>query len=222
MLKKFIRTPFGLWFTSSLLALIITLIVRSMRWREVGLENLNGLESADAGPIFASWHEYVFCAYKVVPLPVVSLQSPHPDGKVLAYAFQKLGIQPVFASSNRNPLSGLKELASASKAGARLVISPDGPRGPARQMAMGPVAVAQLTGAPIIPILWSCDRFWRVNSWDRLRIPKPFSKAVRVIGQPIYLPPTSDKTAREAQRVMVEEQLNALVKTADEMMGVAE
>ena len=136
--------------------------------------------------------------------------------------FKKLGIQPVFASSNRNPLSGLKELASASKAGARLVISPDGPRGPARQMAMGPVAVAQLTGAPIIPILWSCDRFWRVNSWDRLRIPKPFSKAVRVIGQPIYLPPTSDKTAREAQRVMVEEQLNALVKTADEMMGVAE
>lgn len=222
MLKKFIRTPFGLWFTSSLLALIITLIVRSMRWRDDGLEHLDGLEKSDVGPIFASWHEYVFCAYKVVPLPVTSLQSPHPDGKVLAYAFQKLGIQPVFASSNRNPLSGLKELASASKKGARIVISPDGPRGPARQMAMGPVAVAQLSGAPIIPILWSCDRFWRMKSWDRLRIPKPFSKAVRVIGAPIYLPATSDKAEREAQRAMVEARINALVKTADDLMGVAE
>lgn len=102
------------------------------------------------------------------------------------------------------------------KAGRSAVITPDGPRGPARQMSMGPVSLAQLTGAQITLVAWSAQRCWRAKSWDKMRFPKPFSPVICTWSEPIDLPRTKSKAGLEQQRLMIEDRLNELVKTLDQ------
>ena len=107
-------------------------------------------------------------------------------------------------------------MAGQIKAGRSAVITPDGPRGPARQMSMGPVSLAQLTGAQITLVAWSAQRCWRAKSWDKMRFPKPFSPIICSWSDPIDLPRTKSKAELEQQRVMIESRLNELVKTIDQ------
>ena len=66
-------------------------------------------------------------------------------------------------------------------------LTPDGPRGPARCAAVGPVALAQITGKPIVPFCWATRRHWPASGWDRMFVPKPFSSGRFVIGAPLYV-----------------------------------
>ena len=93
----------------------------------------------------------------------------------------------------------------------------DGPRGPAMEMKIGTPWIAAMAGAWTIPITWAGDRVWRFKSWDRFQVPKPFSKAVVLIGDP--LPPIEKKVeAIEAFRVTLEQKMNELVLKAEEQV----
>ena len=94
-------------------------------------------------------------------------------------------------------------------------VTPDGPRGPARVAAMGPVALSHLAGKPILPVAWSASRFWRAPGWDGMMIPKPFSKGLFVIGDPIAPPATGEREVLESHRIMLEEAMNAVSNKAD-------
>jgi lysophospholipid acyltransferase (LPLAT)-like uncharacterized protein len=120
----------------------------------------------------------------------------------------------VWGSSNRNPLSGLRGLKRVLDAGDSVAITPDGPRGPARQSALGPVAIAQLAGKPIVPMCWTVDRYWRATGWDRLIIPKPFARGEFVVGAPIFVE-TGGKDSLEAARDQLERAMNAQADTVD-------
>ncbi|MEL0062177.1 MAG: hypothetical protein VW801_01530, partial [Candidatus Puniceispirillum sp.] len=91
---------------------------------------------------------------------------------------------------------------------------PDGPRGPARQSALGPVAIAQLAGKPIVPMCWTVDRYWRATGWDRLIIPKPFARGEFVVGAPIFVE-TGGKDSLEAARDQLERAMNAQADAVD-------
>ena len=80
---------------------------------------------------------------------------------------------------------------------------------------MGPISLAQLTGAPITIIAWSAQDCWRAKSWDKMRFPKPFSPIICKWSEPITLPRTKSKTELEQQRLLVEAQLNKLVSSVD-------
>jgi lysophospholipid acyltransferase (LPLAT)-like uncharacterized protein len=67
------------------------------------------------------------------------------------------------------------------------IITPDGPRGPRYEVKKGVALAAKETGAPIVPLSWTCNRYWELNTWDRMRIPKPFSKIEAIFGLPIHL-----------------------------------
>ena len=101
--------------------------------------------------------------------------------------------------------------------GAICVLTPDGPRGPARHMAAGPVAMAQLTGAAIVPVAWASARCWRANSWDRLRIPKPFGRGHVIWGAPIDLANMNNKHQQQANRQLLADRLNQLAAEADRL-----
>ena len=94
--------------------------------------------------------------------------------------------------------------------------APDGPRGPARKSALGPVAIAQMAGKPIVPMCWSVDRYWRATGWDRLIIPKPFARGRFIIGDPIYLDDIS-KDQLETARQQLEDALNAQADAVDRL-----
>jgi hypothetical protein len=72
-------------------------------------------------------------------------------------------------------LLGLKQIIEN---GRTAIFTADGPRGPIYETKMGPIKLAQLTGAPIGAFHMQPERAWEVNSWDRFLIPKPFTRIV--------------------------------------------
>ena len=68
-----------------------------------------------------------------------------------------------------------------------LLVTPDGPRGPRYQVKPGVAMAAQETSAQVFPFSWSADRFWQLNSWDKMIFPKPFAKIHAKIGEPIQV-----------------------------------
>ena len=81
------------------------------------------------------------------------------------------------------------------KEGNDVAITPDGPRGPAKQFAQGAVVAANRAYAPIIPIVAHVDSAWTLSSWDGFLIPKPFAKITIAYGPPSLV---QAKTTREA------------------------
>jgi hypothetical protein len=96
-----------------------------------------------------------------------------------------------------------------------LTITPDGPRGPRRVLAHGPVYLSSKLGLPLVAMGFGYDRPWRVNSWDRFAIPKPFSRARTVVSPPIVIPPALDREGVEHYRLKVERLLNRLTVEAE-------
>ena len=216
MLKRLIRSSAGSFLLSVTLAAIMGSLVASLRWRHTGRAELQKRLNSGKPEIIVFWHEHLFVMSPVLPAGCSALQSPHPDGRVLAGASRLFGLKPIWGSSNRNALSGLRQMVAQIKAGRSAVITPDGPRGPARQMSMGPVSLAQLTGAQITLVAWSAQKCWRAKSWDKMRFPKPFSPVICTWSEPIDLPRTKSKAGLEQQRLMIEGRLNELVKTLDQ------
>ena len=92
----------------------------------------------------------------------------------------------------------------------------DAPRGPAHVSKIGIVIASRMAGVPIVPVMWSADRFWRLNSWDRTIIPKPFSRIVFMYGgELIQVPRKASREECEAYRQMLDDTLNRLMERAD-------
>ena len=216
MIKRLIRTVVGSFFLSMILAMVMGLLVFTLRWRHKGRAELKSRLRSGKPEIIIFWHEHLFVMSPVLPRHCSALQSPHPDGRVLAGASRLFGLRPIWGSSNRKALSGLRQMASELKSGRSAVITPDGPRGPARTLSMGPISLSQLSGAPITIVAWSAQNCWRAKSWDRMRFPKPFSPITCKWSKPIILPRTKSKTELEQQRLLIEAQLNKLVSSVDD------
>jgi lysophospholipid acyltransferase (LPLAT)-like uncharacterized protein len=140
---------------------------------------------------------------------------------MLAHTVNHLGVRTVWGSSNRNALSGLRGLKRVLDRGRVATITPDGPRGPARTAAMGPTALAHLSGKPVVPVAWASDRFWRAPGWDGMRIPKPLSRGVLVIGDPVNAPENGDRDTLEAHRRQLEAAMNDTVQAADRLADLS-
>ena len=172
-----------------------------------------------AGPmIFCIWHNRLgFCmeAYKkfktVSTRPgLAAMVSASKDGAFLAGILESFGVEPVRGSSSRRGPQALLELTTWAERGLDLAITPDGPRGPCYKVQEGVMALAQLTGLPIIP--FSCHAAWKIQlkSWDKFQIPLPFSRCEMRVGEPIYIPRDISDAEREVLRQKVEKSLNEL------------
>jgi hypothetical protein len=96
-----------------------------------------------------------------------------------------------------------------------LTITPDGPRGPRRQLAQGPIYLASRLQLPLVVMGFGYDRPWRANSWDRFAMPRPFSRGRAILGPPLMLPRDLDRDGIEACRVRAEQLLNDLTCEAE-------
>jgi lysophospholipid acyltransferase (LPLAT)-like uncharacterized protein len=234
MLKTLIRNPIGLFVLSWLIAMIMAFIMITIRWRTANPTTGRTILEDHDGFILVFWHARIIAMPWLWPRrhPMNALQSPHPDGRLLAHTVNHLGVRTVWGSSNRNALSGLRGLKRILDQGKVAAITPDGPRGPARTAAMGPIALANLTRKPIVPVAWSVDRFWRAPGWDGMIIPKPFSRGVMIWGEPLMASPPADpkppkpkppkpkpqkpnKDALENQRRALEAAINDVTDQAD-------
>ena len=162
----------------------MVLLGGTLRWK---LEDHAGYLSRplDQPLLVAVWHNRILA----LPLcyqwmckarrPLSVLTSPSRDGGWLSALVAQFGIGAVRGSSSRRGSAALRELQTVLKSGRDVIITPDGPRGPRYQLQPGLVFLAQLTGTPIMAVQVEYSAYWELRSWDRFRIPKPFS-SVRI------------------------------------------
>jgi lysophospholipid acyltransferase (LPLAT)-like uncharacterized protein len=143
------------------------------------------------------------------------LISQHTDGELVARICQWVGFGVVRGSSTRGGREALINMIN-SDPHAHLGITPDGPKGPRRRVQLGMVYVASRTGVPIVPCGFGFTHARRLNSWDRFAIPRPFSRIVGVVCQPIHVPPKLDRAELERWRVAVEDAFLRATAQAEE------
>jgi lysophospholipid acyltransferase (LPLAT)-like uncharacterized protein len=175
---------------------LIRLLAMTWRMRPVDDAELRAARASGQRVIFTLWHgELLPLLWHHRKQDIAVVISEHRDGEIIAQIAERLGYSTVRGSSSRGGGRALIGLMRAIQAGHDGAVTPDGPRGPAHVFAPGAAIAAQRTGAPLLPIRASATRAWRLKSWDRFMIPKPFA-TVRVAYGP--LTSVDEATPREA------------------------
>ncbi len=168
------------------------------------------------GPaIFLFWHEYIpFLFYLRGHCRIAMLLSQHQDAQWLAMAARHMGFETVRGSSNRGGASALRELIERGRL-MNLTITPDGPRGPRRQLAPGAIFLASRLQIPLVPIGLGYDRPYRLPTWDQFAVPRLWSRARGVIAPRVHVPAGLDRDGLEVYRQYVERVLNVVSDHAE-------
>ena len=141
-----------------------------------------------------------------------ALISASRDGELLADAITRFGFDVVRGSSSRLGASAILQLTDVLASGRDVVITPDGPRGPAYELGPGIIFLAQKSGAAVLPVNMEYSRCWRLKSWDRFILPRPFAKIRVIIGQPHRVRSTNTVDDFEAERLRLQDAMMALVE----------
>jgi lysophospholipid acyltransferase (LPLAT)-like uncharacterized protein len=158
-------------------AALLRLLASTWRMRSHNAEGLRAARAADKRVIFALWHgELLPLLWQHRGENVAIVISEHRDGEIVAQIAESLGYSTVRGSSSKGGSRALIGLMREIDAGRDGAITPDGPRGPARVFAPGAAVASQRTGAYIVPIRAVASRSWRLKSWDKFLIPKPFAR----------------------------------------------
>ena len=141
-----------------------------------------------------------------------ALISASRDGDLLADAIKRFDFDIVRGSSSRLGASAILQLTDVLASGRDVVITPDGPRGPAYELGPGIIFLAQKSGAAVLPVNMEYSSCWRLKSWDRFILPRPFSKVRVIIGQPYHVRSTSTPDEFETERLRLQDAMMALVE----------
>jgi lysophospholipid acyltransferase (LPLAT)-like uncharacterized protein len=208
-----LRHPFVIRLIAFVGAWLVRVWMGTVRYCVTFVDQVHPADVRRARFIYAFWHEGLLgpAALKV---KVHMLISQHADGEVIAQICRLLGHGVVRGSSTRGGSVALLELLRCSQR-THLGMTPDGPQGPRRRVKTGIIFMASLTGLPIVPIGICFANAWRLRSWDRFAIPKPWSCIMAVAGQAIYVPPNVARDQLEHYRLQVEEQLLQVTEAAE-------
>lgn len=141
-----------------------------------------------------------------------ALISASRDGAWITKLVERLGFVVVRGSSSRQGAAAMLQLANTIENGGDVAITPDGPRGPAYRPGGGIILLAQKTGAQIVPLNFEYSKCWRVHSWDRFILPKPFAKVRFIIGSPHQVEPTASEAEFERERERLQSAMMKLVE----------
>jgi lysophospholipid acyltransferase (LPLAT)-like uncharacterized protein len=181
----------GLW--------ALRVLAFTWRYRVVNPEVLVAQHAQGKAVVRIFWHGHLLAGLWALRYQnVATMISEHGDGEIIGRAAQALGCRMVRGSTSRGAARALLSGAREIEAGYDLALTPDGPRGPAKSVAPGTAAIAQRTGAPILPIgIWA-SRAWHLSSWDSLMIPQPFARVNIAYGEPLFIDSDAARKAAEA------------------------
>ena len=178
----------GVWFVRA--------IALTWRFRVRAAEELRRLRAERKPGVFPRWPGQMLpLLYHHRGEGVSVLISEHGDGEIIARIAMRLGFRTVRGSTSRGAARALLGLVRELEEGHDLAITPDGPRGPEKSFAPGALIVAQRSGAPIIPTVAVASSGWRLGSWDRFLIPKPFARITISYGPAIRFETSSARDA---------------------------
>jgi lysophospholipid acyltransferase (LPLAT)-like uncharacterized protein len=199
---------------------LVLVLAASLRWRVRDHAAL-GPPGTARRAIFVIWHNRLALSLVIHRRFVrrgdhtrrlAALVSASRDGGLLARVLELFGVLGIRGSSSRRGAQALLELAAAARAGHDLAVTPDGPRGPRYEPQPGVVALARITGLPIVPVTYRLGWKYDLRSWDAFQIPLPFGVCEVEFGEELVVPADSDEAAREALRLELRRRMMALTR----------
>ena len=209
-----LRNPWLIRPAGTLIANVANLLMGTVR-RRVAVGGTTVIPPPpDAEPhIFVFWHEFTVL---MTPFKanVHVLASLHADGELMTRICKHLKLGVIRGSTTRGGSKALLGLIRRT-GGSHVVLTPDGPTGPRRRLKAGAVALAGMSGMPIVPIGMACPAGWRVRSWDRMVVPRPWATSYYVTGPTIRVPAGLDRTGTNLYCREVEAALGTVTAAAE-------
>lgn len=225
-MKKLIRRPWAQAVLGWILWVVLVVTRRSLRWTH---ENLDPEILKDGRPcVMLFWHGRIPLALGIAQVwwargGLRCMISPSADGEFIAQALARAKFPAIRVSSAkagdtakaRAAVAGFREALEWVKAGNMIAITPDGPRGPNEVIAAGSLQLARRSGAPIYLVGVAADPCWRLDTWDKVMIAKPFGRGATVWDGPHYVSRDADEAAVAAQIAALSERLSLATRRAE-------
>lgn len=205
-----------------LLADIFKLLYKSCSMEVRGKEHVEAALAPQGRCHMAIWHEAMAvagCFYGGHDYTTMTSQSY--DGEFAARVIRRWRIGAARGSSSRGGSDALAALVEAARHARITGFTLDGPRGPRYVAKPGIAILAARTGLPIVPNIFAFEKAWRLNSWDRFPIQKPFSRIYCVYGEAVPPPADESPEAVETVRLEVETRMNKILETLHKEMDLA-
>jgi lysophospholipid acyltransferase (LPLAT)-like uncharacterized protein len=210
--KTFCITEIGYW--------IILLIGRTLRWEVEGWRNLEAVHRNGRRFVGVFWHNRIFMmSYFFRHRNIVAMISRNRDGEYIARVSRRLGFGAARGSSSRGSQGALIEILRSLRSQRDVFFTLDGPRGPRYIAKPGAAFVAGKSGNPILPFTISVEKKWILGSWDGFIVPKPFSRALVLIGSAIEVPRDANATEMDCTQEEIQQSMNSLCLQADSAWG---
>ena len=223
-------------------SLLIGIAARLSRWVLLGLgrtwklevvagrEHLEALLAEPRPVLLSFWHNRTFAIgyflYEHLHrrgVDITLLASHSRDGELVTRVCRRWGIHTVRGSASRGGLQAMRGVHKAiTRRGSSPIMIPDGPRGPLYEFKVGVAVLAQTSRAPILPIAVAARKFWRLRSWDRMIVPRPFSEVAVVIGEPQQVPRELSSEELEVERLRLEGLLDELTLQSEAAVGAVD
>ena len=195
------------------LYILVAIIGKTIRFETDGLEKFEQIKKDGKTPILGFWHDRIFLGtYYFRHRGIVVMSSQSYDSEYVARFIQRFGYGIVKGSSTRGGVGGLVAMIRVMRDGLPTGFTLDGPKGPRFVVKPGITLLAKKTNNPILPFMVESKSFWQIGSWDKLHIPKPFSRAKVFVSTPIYVSPDANEKELENKRLELQNSLDELVK----------
>ncbi|RPI29854.1 MAG: DUF374 domain-containing protein [Acidobacteria bacterium] len=173
---------------------LVSALGSSFRYRVEGWENFQRFKDQRKSVILSFWHNQILQATHFFRFRgIIVMSSSHRDGLYTTQVIEKFGYSTARGSSTRGGVRALLEMKRHLEQGRDVGFTADGPRGPLYRVKPGPVWLSQHTGSPIMPFHLEPEKYWEIKSWDRFRIPKPFSRTLVKIAPLFVVPPDASE-----------------------------
>ncbi|MBS1704307.1 MAG: lysophospholipid acyltransferase family protein [Armatimonadetes bacterium] len=196
---------------------VARLIGMSLKLKVEGYEAIEALPGAK---IMAGWHGRTFIAATFFRNKGIwTIISQSRDGEMQNRIFTRFGFNTIRGSTGRGGMKALVDCIRLLKEGKSMAFTPDGPRGPTHIVQEGIIFMASKSGAALVPCGVSARKRWVVKTWDSYMVPKPFSEAIMIFGEPIWLDRKAAPEEFERVRKLFEDNMNDLENEAERRMG---
>ncbi|HXG84483.1 MAG TPA: lysophospholipid acyltransferase family protein [Pyrinomonadaceae bacterium] len=200
---------------------LIQLIGRTLRFEVAGLENVKQIEQSGKTPIYATWHNRIFpSVYYLRNRGIVVITSQSFDGEYIARFIRRFGFGAVRGSSTRGGAGALVKMIRLMRENLPMCFTIDGPKGARYVAKTGAILLAKKTTNPVLPFLIAPRKFWTINSWDKLQIPKPFTRAKVFFAEPIYVEKNAGEAQIENKRLELQRKLDEAVNFGEQWRQV--
>ncbi|HTQ39499.1 MAG TPA: lysophospholipid acyltransferase family protein [Pirellulales bacterium] len=215
-----IRSRWLNWLLAASVVLVCRALFRTLRIHYLAATGNTNPYTNDGseGFIYCVWHDAIaFPMFAGRHVRTVALVSQNIDGSHLAFGLKMLNIGLVRGSSSRGGANAMRELLKLPVT-THVVVTPDGPRGPSRQIKQGVVFLASHSGRAIVPTAFSAVRFWKIpGRWTELMIPKPFTTVYALSGPPIHIVAEADSQQMDIVQLRVQSEMERLSVAANRL-----